>query len=56
MSIYNIAFRGGGRLGSLVAGALIPHFGAPMVLGANGVVLGVLALYLLFVQRKIATI
>jgi MFS family permease len=56
MSIYNIAFRGGGPLGSLVAGALIPRFGAPMVLGANGVVLGVLALYLLFVQRKIATI
>jgi len=55
MSIYNIAFRGGMPIGSLVAGALIPHFGAPNVVGAHGVVLGVLALYLLLVHRKLTS-
>jgi membrane associated rhomboid family serine protease len=39
-----------------VAGALIPKFGAPNVVGAHGVVLGVLALYLLLVHRKLASI
>ncbi len=56
MSIYNIAFRGGMPLGSLVAGSLIPAFGAPMVIGAHGVILGVLTLYLLLVHRKLAAI
>jgi MFS family permease len=56
MSVYNIAFRGGMPIGSLVAGALIPKFGAPNVVGAHGVVLGVLALYLLLVHRKLAAI
>jgi MFS family permease len=56
MSIYNIAFRGGGPLGSLAAGSLIPSFGAPAVLAANGALLGLLALYLIFVHRKIAAL
>jgi predicted MFS family arabinose efflux permease len=56
MSIYNIAFRGGMPIGSLVAGSLIPAFGAPNVVGAHGVVLGLLALYLLLVHRKLNAI
>ena len=56
MSIYNIAFRGGMPLGSLVAGALIPTFGAPTVIGAHGLILGALALYLLLVDRRLAAI
>jgi predicted MFS family arabinose efflux permease len=56
MSVYNIAFRGGMPIGSLVAGALIPKFGAANVVGAHGIVLGVLTLYLLFVHRKLAAV
>ena len=56
MSVYNIAFRGGMPIGSLVAGSLIPIFGAPNVVGAHGLVLGALALYLLLVDRKLAAI
>ena len=56
MSIYNIAFRGGMPIGSLVAGSLIPAFGAPNVVGTQGVILGVLTLYLLLVHRKLAAI
>jgi predicted MFS family arabinose efflux permease len=56
MSVYNIAFRGGMPLGSLVAGALIPKFGAPNVVGAHGVALAALTLYLLLVHRKLASI
>ena len=56
MSIYNIAFRGGMPIGSLIAGTLITRWGAPNVVGAHGIVLGVLTLYLLFVHRKIAAI
>ena len=33
MSIYNIAFRGGMPIGSLITGAIVPAFGAPYVVG-----------------------
>jgi predicted MFS family arabinose efflux permease len=56
MSVYNVAFRGGMPIGSLAAGALIPVFTAPTVLAANGGLLIVVALYLLFVQRRIAAL
>lgn len=56
MSVYNVAFRGGMPIGSLVAGALIPIFSAPLVLATNGGLLIVMALYLLFVQRRIAAL
>jgi MFS family permease len=55
MSIYNIAFRGGMPIGSLVTGLLIPHFGAPAVVAAHGVLLVFLGLYLLLVHRRLAT-
>jgi MFS family permease len=47
MSIYMVAFRGGMPLGSLVSGYLATFLGAPMVIGINGVLLVVVALYFL---------
>jgi MFS family permease len=47
MSIYMIAFRGGMPLGSLVSGWLATFFGAPMVIGINGALLVVVAVYFL---------
>jgi predicted MFS family arabinose efflux permease len=55
LSIYNIAFRGGMPLGSLAAGALIPRFGAPAVVAANGVLLTLVGLYLLTSRKSLAS-
>ena len=54
MSVYNCAFRGGMPLGNLVSGWLVPAFTAPVVLGVNGVLLILVALYFLVVQRRVA--
>ena len=56
MSVYNCAFRGGMPLGNLVSGWLVPAFTAPVVLGTNGVLLILVALYFLVVQRRVATL
>jgi predicted MFS family arabinose efflux permease len=56
MSVYNVAFRGGMPIGSLFAGWLIKEFSAPAIIAANGVLLMALALYFLFVQRRVATL
>jgi MFS family permease len=47
MSIYMLAFRGGMPIGSLVSGYLATLIGAPMVIGINGVLLVVVAIYFL---------
>ncbi len=47
MSIYMLAFRGGMPLGSLVSGYLATFIGAPMVIGINGALLVVVAIYFL---------
>src|SRR3954465_15980676 len=47
MSIYMIAFRGGMPLGSLVSGWVATFFGAPLVIGINGALLVVVAVYFL---------
>jgi predicted MFS family arabinose efflux permease len=47
MSIYMLAFRGGMPLGSLVSGWLATFLGAPLVIGINGVLLVVVAIYFL---------
>jgi MFS family permease len=47
MSIYMVAFRGGMPLGSLVSGYFATLVGAPVVIGVNGVLLIVVALYFL---------
>ena len=56
MSVYNVAFRGGMPIGSLISGALIKSLGIPAVLAGNGVLLVFLGLYFLFLQRRVATL
>jgi len=54
MSVYNCAFRGGMPIGNLLSGWLVPIFSAPVVLGVNGLLLILIALYFLVVQRRVA--
>ncbi len=56
MSVYNVAFRGGMPMGNLLSGWLVPIFTAPRVLGVNGFLLVLLALYFLLVQRRMAAL
>jgi predicted MFS family arabinose efflux permease len=56
MSVYNCAFRGGMPMGNLVSGWLVPMFTAPVVLGVNGLVLILVAVYFLAVQRRVAAL
>ncbi|MGD1093146.1 MAG: MFS transporter [Bryobacteraceae bacterium] len=56
MSVYNMAFRGGMPVGSLVVGRLIPQFTAPITIACAGSVLSVLGLYYLLVQRRVASL
>jgi predicted MFS family arabinose efflux permease len=54
MSVYNCAFRGGMPMGNLLSGWFVPIFSAPVVLGVNGLLLILVALYFLLVQRRVA--
>src|SRR5271170_155626 len=56
MSVYNCAFRGGMPMGNLLSGWLVPMFTAPRVLSVNGLLLILMALYFLFVQRRLAAL
>ena len=56
MSVYNCAFRGGMPMGNLVSGWLVPMFTAPVVLGVNGFVLMLVAVYFLLIQRRVAAL
>jgi len=56
MSIYMVAFRGGMPLGSLVGGWIANQTSAPTVLTINGVLLGLLALFLLTRTRGVRTL
>src|SRR5208283_6067609 len=56
MSVYNVAFRGGMPMGSLLSGWLVPVFSAPVVLGVNGFLLILVALYFLLLQRRLAAL
>jgi predicted MFS family arabinose efflux permease len=56
MSVYNCAFRGGMPLGNLMSGWLVPLLTAPLVLGANGLLLLLVALYFLLIQRRVAAL
>jgi len=56
MSVYNFAFRGGMPMGNLLSGWLVPMFTAPIVLGVNGMVLVLVAIYFLLVQRRVAAL
>jgi predicted MFS family arabinose efflux permease len=54
MSVYNVAFRGGMPVGSLVLGWLIPAFTAPVTMAWTGCLLAGLGMYFLFVHRRVA--
>src|SRR5581483_8456734 len=54
MSVYNVAFRGGMPMGSLISGFLIKSISAPAIMAGNGVLVVLLGLYFLVVQRKVA--
>lgn len=56
MSVYNVAFRGGMPMGNLLSGWLVPVLTAPVVLGLNGTLLVLVAMYFLVVQRRVATL
>jgi predicted MFS family arabinose efflux permease len=56
MSVYNVAFRGGTPFGSLLVGALVKEFTAPVVIACNGVLLAILGLYFLLVNRKVVAL
>jgi predicted MFS family arabinose efflux permease len=53
MSVYNVAFRGGMPMGSLISGFLIKSISAPAIMAGNGILVVVLGLYFLLVQRKV---
>jgi MFS family permease len=50
MSIYMVAFRGGMPIGSLASGYFATFIGAPMVIGINGVLLVIVAIYFLVIR------
>jgi len=54
MSVYNVAFRGGMPIGSVICGYLIEKSSAPVVMAGNGVLIVILALYFLLIQKKLA--
>lgn len=56
MSVYNTAFRGGMPTGNLISGWLVPVFTAPVVLGVNGSLLVLMAIYFLVIQRRVAAL
>jgi predicted MFS family arabinose efflux permease len=56
MSVYNVAFRGGGPIGSLVSGWMVPIYSAPTVMAVNGVMLIALGAYFLLFQRRVAAL
>ena len=56
MSVYNVAFRGGMPMGNLLSGWLVPILSAPLVLGINGSILMLVALFFLLVHRRVATL
>jgi predicted MFS family arabinose efflux permease len=56
LSVYNVAFRGGMPIGSLLLGKLIPVFTVSLTMAGSGVILAALGLYFLLVHRRIATL
>ena len=57
MSVYNLALRGGGPVGSLLVGTImIPRFGAPLTFTIAGALEILLAIYFLTVNRRVAVL
>jgi predicted MFS family arabinose efflux permease len=55
MSVYNLAFRAGIPLGSLILGKLIPVFGVSWALGGAGLMLVAVSLYFLVAKGEVNT-
>jgi hypothetical protein len=56
MSVFNLSFRGGMPLGSLLLGGLIPLFGVSATLASSGSILVALALFFLILHRGVAAL
>jgi predicted MFS family arabinose efflux permease len=56
MSVYNVAFRGGMPIGALLVGRMIPVFTAPVTIACAGAGLVVMALYMLLIHRRVASL
>jgi predicted MFS family arabinose efflux permease len=56
MSVYNLAFRSGMPLGSLVIGRLMPIFGVSVTMAGAGTMLVLLSSYFLLVNRRVTTL
>jgi MFS family permease len=56
MSVYNVAFRGGMPIGSLLFGKLIEHYSVSWAIGGAGAAMALMGMYLLLIHRKIATL
>lgn len=54
MSVYNVAFRGGMPIGSLVCGVLIKETSAPVIIAGTGILVCLLSVYFLAVDRQVA--
>jgi predicted MFS family arabinose efflux permease len=54
MSVYNVAFRGGMPMGSVLSGVLIKQTSAPVIMAGNGVLVLLLALYFLLFRKKLS--
>ena len=55
MSVYNLAFRAGIPLGSLILGKLIPIFGVSTALSGAGLMLVAVSVYFLLAKRTVNT-
>lgn len=53
MSVYNVAFRGGMPMGSVICGVLIKQTSAPIIMAGNGVLVVLMAIYFLTAQKKL---
>jgi len=56
MSVYNVAFRGGMPIGSIMTGYFLKFFSAPAVITVNGLLLVAVGAYFLLMQRKVAAL
>jgi predicted MFS family arabinose efflux permease len=56
MSVFNVAFRGGMPIGSIIIGAIIARTSAPPVFAVNGALLVLLGCYFLFIHRRVAAL
>lgn len=54
MSVYNVAFRGGMPLGSVISGILIKRTSAPVIMAGNGVLVILIAIYFLTIDREVS--